>query len=69
MSKSVDICGLVVSVIATVPKIHGFKPDDSGLLMAIKIHSTTSFGREVKPSVPCRKIWWHVKSPFEVWKI
>jgi len=27
----------------------------------IKIRSTPSFGWEVKPEVPCRKILWHVK--------
>jgi hypothetical protein len=34
-------------------------------LRAIKIHSTPSFGWEVKPEVPCLKILWHVK---ELWK-
>jgi hypothetical protein len=29
-----------------------------------KIRSTTSFGREVKPSLPCRNISWHVKYPY-----
>jgi hypothetical protein len=38
----VDLGGLVVSVLATGPKVRGFR-------------STTSFGGEVKPSVPCRK--------------
>jgi hypothetical protein len=32
-------------------------------LRAIKILSTTSFGWEVKPEVPCRKILPHVKDP------
>jgi hypothetical protein len=42
--------GLVVSVLATGPKVRGamdFKGD--------KIRSTPSFGGEVKPSVPCRR--------------
>jgi hypothetical protein len=42
--------GLLVSVFATGPKVRGwmdFKGD--------KIRSTTSFGGEVKPSVPCRR--------------
>jgi hypothetical protein len=40
--------GLVVSVPAIGPKIHGFKRSwGNGFLRAIKIHSTTSFGGEV----------------------
>jgi hypothetical protein len=45
--------GLVVSVLATGPKVRGFDPN--GFLRVIKIRSTTSFGGEVKPSVPCRR--------------
>jgi hypothetical protein len=41
-------------------------PEDDGFLSAIKICSTTYFGEEVKPSVPCRKISRNVKNPFEV---
>jgi hypothetical protein len=52
----------MVSVIATGPKGRGFKPGrDDGLLRAIKIRSTSSFGWEVKPEVPCRKTLRHVK--------
>jgi hypothetical protein len=43
---NVDLGGLVVSVFATGP---------NGFLRVIKIRSTTSFGGEVKPSVPCRR--------------
>jgi hypothetical protein len=43
--------GLVVSALATEPKVRGF----NGFLRVIKIRSTTSFGGEVKPSVPCRR--------------
>jgi hypothetical protein len=43
----------VVSVLATRPKVRGFEID--GFLRVIKIRSTTSFGGEVKPLVPCRK--------------
>jgi hypothetical protein len=43
--KKVALDGLVVSVLATGPKVRGFDPD----------RSTTSFGGEVKPSVPCRR--------------
>jgi hypothetical protein len=54
--------GVVVSVLATGTKSRGFKPDrGDGFLRAIKIHSTPSFGWEVKPEIPCRNILWHVK--------
>jgi hypothetical protein len=43
----------VVSVLATGSKVRGFDPD--GFLRVIKIRSTTSFGGEVKSSVPCRR--------------
>jgi hypothetical protein len=49
----VALGGLVVSVLATGPKVRGF--DGDGFLRVIKIRSTTSFGGEVKPSVPCRR--------------
>jgi hypothetical protein len=40
----------VVSVLATGLKGHGFKPSQGdGILRAIKIRSTPSFGWEVKP--------------------
>jgi hypothetical protein len=40
----------MVSVLATGPKVHGFKPGrGDGLLRAIKICSTPFFGEEVKP--------------------
>jgi hypothetical protein len=37
--------------------------EGSGFLMALKVHNMTSFRGEVKPSVPCHKILWHVKEP------
>jgi hypothetical protein len=37
--------------------------EDAGFLRVIEIRSTTSFGGEVKQSVPCRKILGHVKKP------
>jgi hypothetical protein len=50
--------GLMVSMFVIGPKFRGFKPGQGGLiLMAIKIRSKTSFGRQVKPSVPRRKIF------------
>jgi hypothetical protein len=56
--------GVVVSVLATGPKGRRFKPGrGDGFLRAIKIRSTPSFGWEVKPEIPCRKILQHVKVP------
>jgi hypothetical protein len=44
----------VVSVLATGPKVAGsILAEVDGFLRVIKIRSTTSFGGEVKPSVPC----------------
>jgi hypothetical protein len=52
----------VVSVLATGPMVRGFKPGrGDGLLREIKIRSTLSYGWEVKPEVPCRKILRHVR--------
>jgi hypothetical protein len=52
----------VVSMLATGPKGRGFESgQDDGFLRVIKILSTPSFGWEVKPEVPCRKILRHVK--------
>jgi hypothetical protein len=48
MYVNVDLGGLVVSVLATGPKVRGF----DGFLRVIKIRSPY-FGGEVKPSVPC----------------
>jgi hypothetical protein len=55
--------GVMVSVPATGPKVHGFKHiqgDES--LRVIKIHSTPSFRGEVKPQAPCHKFVQHVKN-------
>jgi hypothetical protein len=38
----------MLSVLATGPKVHGFKSGD-GFLRVIKIRSIPSLGREVKP--------------------
>jgi hypothetical protein len=47
----------MVSGLATGPKVLGFKPGlDDGFLRAIKLRSTPSFGGEVKPEAPCRKV-------------
>jgi hypothetical protein len=57
----------VVSVLSTGPKVFGFEPGQgNGYLRSIKISSTPSFGREVKPEVPCRKIVRLVKDLLEV---
>jgi hypothetical protein len=49
---------VVVSVLATGPKGCGFEPGQGdGFLRTIKIRSTPSFGWEVKPEVPCSKIY------------
>jgi hypothetical protein len=52
----VALGGLVVSVLATGPKVRGFKPGRGRwIFKGDKIRSTPSFGGEVKPSVPCRR--------------
>jgi hypothetical protein len=57
----------VVSVLDTGPKRRGFKPGrGDGFLREIKILSTTSFGWEVKPEVPCLMILRHVKECYVV---
>jgi hypothetical protein len=49
--------GVVASVFATGPKGRGFESSQGGgFLRAIKIRSTPSFGWEIKPEIPCRKI-------------
>jgi hypothetical protein len=46
----------VVACVPLDPRFAGSnKAEDDGLLRVIKIRSTTSFGGEVKPSVPCRR--------------
>jgi hypothetical protein len=53
-------------MLAIGPKLCGSNTaEDNGFLRAIKIHSTASFGGEVKPSVPCRKFLWYVREPYE----
>jgi hypothetical protein len=54
----------VVIVLAIRPKVRRFKPGQGRwILRANKIRSATSFGGEVKPAVPCRKILRHVIDP------
>jgi hypothetical protein len=58
--------GVVVSVLATGPRGCGLEPSQSdGFLRAIKVHSTPSFGWEVKLEVTCHKILWHIKDFFK----
>jgi hypothetical protein len=46
------------------PRFSGSNPaEDDGFLRAIKFQSILSFGGEVKPETPCRKILRHVKDP------
>jgi hypothetical protein len=48
--------GLVVTWTGLDPKFAGSNPaEDNGFLRVIKILCTTSFGGEVKSSVPCRR--------------
>jgi hypothetical protein len=57
----------VVIVLATGPKIRGFKSaEDDGVLRAIKIRSKTSCGGKAKSSVPCRKILRNVKDHYSM---
>jgi hypothetical protein len=35
--------------------------EDDEVLRAIQIRSTTFFGGEIKPTIPCRKILQHIK--------
>jgi hypothetical protein len=67
MSASVVQC---LSFLPLDPKLAGSNPvKDDGFLRTIKIRSTTSFGGEVKPTAPRRKILRHVKELCGVWKI
>jgi hypothetical protein len=48
--------GLVVSMLASGNRVRGFKPGRScRIFSGVKILSKPSFGREVKPWVPCRR--------------
>jgi hypothetical protein len=58
---NVALGGLVVSVSATGSKVRGFKSGRGRYIFKVdKIRITTSFGGEIKPSVPF-KILRHVK--------
>jgi hypothetical protein len=54
--------GVMVSVLVIRPRVRAFTPGQGdGLLIAIKIRSTPSFGEEVKQEAPCRNILRHIK--------
>jgi hypothetical protein len=66
----VPLKGLVVTVLAIGPKVRGFKPSrEQRIFKGDKIRRMTSFGGEIKPSAPCRKILQHVTDPCGVWQI
>jgi hypothetical protein len=53
--NNVALGGLVVACLPLHPRLAGSNlAEDDGFLRVIKIRSTTSFGGEVKSSVPCR---------------
>jgi hypothetical protein len=55
------LSGVVDSVLSTGPKVRELKHGrNNGFLTAIKIHITPSFGWDIKPEAPCRKILEHV---------
>jgi hypothetical protein len=54
----------MVIVLAIVRKVRGFIPGrERWIFKGDKISSKTSFGGEVKPSVPCCTVLRHVKYP------
>ena len=61
--------GLEVACWPLVPKFVGSNPAEVfGFFRAKKILSTLSFGREVKPSVPCRRFTTCKRSLNVTWK-
>jgi hypothetical protein len=57
-----SIGSVMAGVFSIGPNVRVFKPSrGNGLLRATEIRSKSSFGREVKPEAPCRKILRHVK--------
>jgi hypothetical protein len=61
--------GVVVSVLASGPKGHGFiTGQGDGFLRAIKIRSVTSFGWEVKPEDTFLMILRYVKDPLRYFR-
>jgi hypothetical protein len=61
------LSGVMVSVLAIGPKVRRFKPSwGNGFLRVINIHSTPSFGGEVKLQAPCCKVLQHVKNHLQI---
>jgi hypothetical protein len=59
--------GLVVSVLAIVFRVRGFKPGRGRwIFKGDKIRQHAFLGGKVKPSIPCREILRYVREPFEV---
>jgi hypothetical protein len=55
--------GLLVACLPLDPRFASSNPaGDDGFSKAIKIYSTTSFGRKIKPSVLCPKILRYVEN-------
>jgi hypothetical protein len=66
--KNFALGGLVVACLPPDPRFAGSNPaEDNGFLRVIKIRSTTSFGGEVKSSVPCRRFT-ACKRTLRIWK-
>jgi hypothetical protein len=61
----VALGGLVIIMLAIWLKVRGFKPGRGRrILTATEIRSTTSFGGQVKPSVPWGKILQHFNKTY-----
>jgi hypothetical protein len=61
------LSGVMVSVFTIGPKVCGCKcGQGNGILRAIKIHSTLSFGGEAKLEAPCHKTLLHVKAHLQI---
>jgi hypothetical protein len=64
----VALGGLMVACLPLDPRFADSNPaEDDGFLRVIKIRSTTSFGGEVKPSAPCRRLT-ACKRTLQAWK-
>jgi hypothetical protein len=62
----VALGSLAVSVLAIGRKVRGLnRGRGRWTFKSYKTRSRPSFGGEVKPSAPCRKILQHVKGPYE----
>jgi hypothetical protein len=65
--KKIAFGGIIINMLGIRPKVRVFKPGRGRwILKQIKLRSTTSFVRELKLSVPCRKILRQVKYPYRM---